>query len=51
MTVSSLRNLIRPTIASKQKHGVSKVFQEQGNIVEEKPLADKIWANTFSQKL
>ena len=51
MIVSSLRKLIRTTIASKQKRGVSKVFQEQGNIVEEKPLTDEIWAHKFSQKM
>ena len=50
MIVSSLKKLIRTTIASNQKHGVSKVFQELENIVEEKPLTGEVWANKFSQK-
>ena len=51
MIVSSLRKLIITTIANNQDHGVSKVFQVQENIVEEKPLTDEIWAHKFSQKM
>ena len=50
MIVSSLRKLIITTIANNQNHGVSKVFQVQENIVEEKPLTDEIWAHKFSQQ-
>ena len=38
MIVSSHKKLIRTTTASKQKRGMSKVFQEQENIVEEERL-------------
>ena len=41
MIVSSLRKLISTTVASKQKHGMSKFFQEQENIVEENLLQMK----------
>ena len=51
MIVSSLRKLIITTIANNQNHGVSKVFQVQENIVEEKALTDEIWAHKFSQKM
>ena len=42
MIVSSLRKLTSTTVASKQKHGISKVFQEQENIVEENLLQMKV---------
>ena len=50
MIVSSLRKLISTKVTSKQKHGMSKVFQQQDNIVEENLFTDEIWAHTFSQK-
>ena len=41
MIVSSQRKLISTTVASKQKYGMSKVFQEHDNIVEENFLQMK----------
>ena len=51
MIVSNLRKLISTTVASKQKHGMSKVFQEQENIVEENLLQKKFGHIHFHKKV
>ena len=51
MIVTSLRGPIITTVASKQKHGMSKVFQEQENIVEENLLQKKFGHMCFHKKM